>query len=160
MTAPETLNHPRIGAVRVSRTLVGALGVAVLAAGVFSAWPLGTPTTSAEPEEPTRPQQQKPPVAALEQDGFRAPIWVADPPPPSAQPPPAPTPPLRLQLLAITNDGAELKAALYDPDTDKLLVVVSGDPIGHRSVERIAADAVVLREGEILRTLAINGSSP
>lgn len=160
MTDPKTLTHPRIGAVRVSRALVGTLGVAVLAAGVFSAWPLGTLTTTTEPEEPTHPQRQQPPVTALEQDGFRAPIWVADPPPPSAKPPPAPTPPLRLQLLAITSDGSGLKAALYDPDTDKVLVVVSGDPIGHRSVERIAADAVVLREGEILRTLAINGSSP
>ncbi len=67
----------------------------------------------------------------------------------------APPPkPLRLQLIGITDDGRRLCAALYDPDTDRLLIVTSGDHVKRYTVT-ITPDAVELADGQVTHRLAL-----
>jgi hypothetical protein len=103
---------------------------------------------------------------AFDAGAFGARIWsvpavaAADlppPPPPPAPNPLPPPPPLKLQLVGIIRepDGGPipgdkrggtpgLRAALYDPDTDRLFIVASGERIGDRTVRSITPTAVEL----------------
>ena len=121
--------------------------LAVAAAAVWSMWPMARTTPDTTVPVPARSRA----VAASHLDlaAFDAPIWVAPPPDPPAAAPPEP---LRLQLLAVFRDGEELRAALYDPDSDRLCIVASGDTVGGRVIERVLADAVALRDGAGLAT--------
>jgi hypothetical protein len=96
-------------------------------------------------------------VVALDQAAFRVPIWVAEAAPPT--PPPAiatpPPPPLKLQLLAIVKEGETYKAAVYDPDSDRLLVLGAGDRVGVRTVNAVSRSSVTLRDETGTRTLAL-----
>jgi hypothetical protein len=64
-------------------------------------------------------------------------------------------PPLKLQLLAILKDNGVFKAAVYDPDTDKILVVAAGEKIGSRTVDRVVASGATIRDALGARTLAL-----
>ena len=95
------------------------------------------------------------PLAPLDVEAFRCPLWVAPPaaPPPAAPPPPLPA--LRLQLLAIVKDGTGYRAMIYDPDADRVFAAGTGDTAAGRKVERVTASDVQLRDGGGLRTLAL-----
>ncbi len=62
---------------------------------------------------------------------------------------------IRLQLIGIINDGGQLKAALYDPDTDRLLFVASGDRIRDHTVTAISAEDVELSDGRSTTRLTL-----
>lgn len=62
---------------------------------------------------------------------------------------------IRLQLIGIINDGGQLKAALYDPDTDRLLIVASGDRIRDHTVTAISAEDVELSDGRSTTRLTL-----
>ncbi|MCH8342415.1 MAG: hypothetical protein IH983_00320 [Planctomycetes bacterium] len=62
---------------------------------------------------------------------------------------------IRLQLIGIINDGGALKAALYDPDTDRLLIVRSGDRIRRHTVTAISAEGVELSDGRSTTRLTL-----
>lgn len=150
-SAPRVL--PRIPQAR-GVILAGALAAALCA--VWALWPLpavhvDTPRIEAGPPapEPTRT------VEPLDTAAFRTPLWVAQPPPPPPPAPAPPPPPLRLQLVAIVREGDVYKAALYDPDQDRLLVVGAGERIGSRLVEEVSAGEVTLKDGALTRTLAL-----
>ncbi len=132
----------------------------LLACGAFAVWPLDathvqTPVIS-PPEVATKQ------VAALDLAAFRVPLWVAEPAPP---PPPEPVvavtppPPLNLQLLAIVREGQVYKAAVYDPDLDRILVVAAGEKVGTRSVQRVDKATMTLRDetGERVLLLKAGG---
>jgi hypothetical protein len=104
-------------------------------------------------------------LAALDLAAFRTPIWVAEPtPPPPAAPaqPPPPPPPLKIQLLAIIREGdTAYRAAVYDPDTDQILVVAAGEKLGLRTVEQVDKSSLTLRDETGKRTLALKeGGTP
>ena len=87
---------------------------------------------------------------AFDDQSFSARLW--NPPPGSGPAPPAPKsdrrpPPPRLELIAIINDGGERRAAVYDPDTDRIRIVASGDQISDLTVTSVSADAVELSDG-------------
>ena len=93
----------------------------------------------------------------IDQGAFIAHLWN---PPPDARdrrlavqtaPPPKP---LRLQLIGITDDGRQLRAALYDPETDRLLIVGTGDHVKKHLVT-IMPDAVELADGQVTHRLAL-----
>jgi hypothetical protein len=86
---------------------------------------------------------------------FRAPLWVVPPPPPVAAAPPPPPPPLKLQLVAIVREGEVCKAALYDPDQDKLFIVGKGERIAGRIIEEVRAGDLTIRDHGVNRTLAL-----
>ena len=62
---------------------------------------------------------------------------------------------IRFQLIGIINDGGQLKAALYDPDTDRLLIVQSGDRIRDHTVTAISAEDVELSDGRSTTRLTL-----
>lgn len=147
--------------------LVRPLAVVVVSLGA-AAWALA-PLSS----EIHRARTEAPPVTAtsvksdvvLDVSAFRAPLWIAPPPPPPTTPvvaekPEPPPPPLKLQILAIVRDGETDRALLYDPDTDKPFWVSSGQSIGTRTVEHVTAKGVEIREGKLLRTLALRSDKP
>jgi hypothetical protein len=135
------------------RTTSVLLTVMLAGAGWWALAPASIPASA--PEAPNAPApQETPALTALDAETFRAPLWVAPPAPAAAAVQAAP-PPLKLQLLAIVRETESFKAMLYDPDTDKLLVVAEGEQVGGRRVERVTASGVQIRDGSGLRTLAL-----
>ena len=96
----------------------------------------------------------------FDQSAFVVRLWNPPPPPPEARnalvagrtaPPPKP---LRLQLIGIIDDGRQLRAALYDAEADRLLIVVTGDRVKQHTIT-ITADAVELADGRITHRLTL-----
>ena len=96
----------------------------------------------------------------FDQSAFAVRLWNPPPPPPEARnalvagqtaPPPKP---LRLQLIGIIDDGRQLRAALYDPETDRLLIVATGDRVKQHTIT-ITADAVELADGRVTHRLTL-----
>jgi hypothetical protein len=139
-------------------------GLAAVGSAVFAAWPMKPRPFKAPAIE--RADAPKRTVAALDLAAFRAPIWVAEPPPPPPPAPPAPAPappPLKIQLLAIIrdSDSGVYAAAVYDPDTDRVLVVAAGERLGVRTVEQVDRSSLTLRDAAGTRTLALkDGGAP
>jgi len=108
-------------------------------------------------------------TGSFDRAAFAARIWNP-PPPPAASvevsaPPEKPPPPPRLQLIGIVHDtggaGAPvLRAALYDPATDRLHLVASGETIGPVTVSRIDKDGVSLDSGGRASRLALRDDPP
>ncbi len=109
-------------------------------------------------------------VASLDLEPFRAPLWVAPPPPPPPPPtpeperPPPPPPPIKYQLLAVLGledrdaQPADLRAALYDPDADCILIVRVGEPIeAQASAEQHARRRSASRTSPILEEVSAEG---
>lgn len=116
-----------------------------------------------EPRPADRALPAEPPRLALDLAAFHAPLWVAPPAPSDTgakDKAPPPPPPLKLQILAIVTDADGRRALLYDPDTDKPIWVHAGQPLGTRTVEAVTAEGVELREGTVLRTLALRTDTP
>lgn len=132
-------------------------GLCVAACGVWAFLPLEP--ASVDVPEIAQDSGVTPGAApiALDLAAFNAPLWVAPPPPKvAAATPPAPPPlPLKWQLLAIVREGEGYKALVYDPDTDKLLVLGEGDQSGMRRVARVSPTSVDVRDGAGVRTLAL-----
>ena len=100
-----------------------------------------------------------PPPVPLDVKAFETPVWtIAAAPQPLAPPPPPPPapPPLKLQLIGIIKEAEAYKAVIYDPDTNKLFVVASGEAAarGH-TVDRVIADSITIKDGTLVRTLAL-----
>ena len=156
---------PQNGRTAVPRRLVVACCSAVVVAAAWSLWPLGELRT-AEPVLDSNPGPQPEQARAqLDVSAFRAPVWIAtSPPPPLAQAPPPPPPPapLRVQLLAIMKEPGGYRAALYETDTDRLLVVSAGEHVSGRVVEAVSEDRVALRDDRGVRTLTLRdiGDTP
>lgn len=128
----------------------------LMACAGFAAWPLEA-TRVASPVI-KQPEPAKKQLASLDLAAFRIPLWVAEPAPPAPATPPTPTPPpsqLKLQLLAIIHEGEVCKAAVYDPDLDRILVVAAGEKIGSRSVDKVDKTALTLRDDTGIRVLAL-----
>jgi hypothetical protein len=141
------------------------LAASAAAATLWAFAPLDRPALEVPTFTETLPQEN------LEQErldliAFRAPLWIAPspPPPPPPQPrpepPPPPPPPLKFHLLAIVREADALKAVLYDPDTDRLLVVAEGEPLGSRRIERVHPSAVDIRDDRGVRTLSLADAPP
>ena len=96
---------------------------------------------------------------SLDQSAFIANLW--NPPPvkqsktKQAMKEPRRAQPLKLQLIGITNDGNTLKAAIYDPDSDQLLIVASGQSILGCTISKITKDTVVIADGRFTHYLQL-----
>lgn len=133
----------------------------IAAVGAWSFWPLGgivdpSANPAVLPNPAAKPTTSSPPELRIA--AFSAPLWVAPPAPPPApapKPEPPPPPPLRLQLLAVVNQDGAYEAVLFDPDADKLYTVREGGTLGSRTVERVDATGVDLKDDAGTRTLAL-----
>ena len=160
--------HDPILALRRSTRRVVIVGAAlVVAAFAWALWPIErAPLALAE----ATGQPQATPAAerlAFNADAFKATLWTPPPVPPTApviaqKPPP---PPLKLQLIGITRDTpAEggtpvLRAALYDPESDQMLIVAAGEKItsgkARYTVASLTADTIELADGDTVRKLSL-----
>jgi hypothetical protein len=136
-----------------------ACGVAVVCCAAWALWPLPTPAID-EPSMEVKPGDAKPAkvVPPIDLAAFHAPLWVAPPPPPAPPAPTPPAPPLRLQLIAILREGEgtpSYKAAIYDPDQDKLLIVGKGETIAGHLIEDVRAGDLTLKDNGNSRTLSL-----
>ncbi len=94
-------------------------------------------------------------------------LWNPPPPPPPEVKATDDKPrrreiPLRLKLVAImkTAESSGAAAAIYDPDTDNVLIVGEGDRINeHFSVQQITASGVELFDGNAIRVLELEDKS-
>jgi hypothetical protein len=153
---------------------VGVAVSLVAAAGVWAFGPLReppplTPAGPAQPPPGARPLPETTARVALNRAAFQSPIWVAPtppPPPPSPEAAPPPPPPLKLQLLAIIAEDdvgqPHYRAMVYDPDTDRVLVVSAGEKLGTRTVDSIDQLAVRIKDerGTRVLTLKSQGTTP
>ena len=145
---------------RIAATALG--GAAAVAACAW--WALRGPTTAPAAILPAAPPQDPPGVETPEAPGplawdaavFDVALWN----PPPRPPPPAPAvaervEPLRLQLLGIVTTADGLRAALYDPQDDRIHLVSDGGMIGAIGVVRVGDGVVELADGRrthVLRT--------
>lgn len=131
-----------------------AAGVAVSA--LWAWWPLqDPPTIDPTVRAPAGPESPADGPTPLDRAAFAAAVW--NPPPATERPAeraPADTapPPLRLQLIGIARDPAPdgedvLRAALYDPDTDRLHIVAEGERVGAVTVTAVEPGMVRLETG-------------
>jgi hypothetical protein len=131
---------------------------AIAACGAWAFWPLAASPVAAPVVLVDSSTPDAAPRVCLDTNAFRAPLWVsppAPPPPPAPSVAAAPPPSLKLQLIAILREGGQFRAALYDPDADKLTVVGPGDSISGRTVERIGAADLALKDQGLVRTLSL-----
>ena len=138
------------------RVAGGALAVV---AGVWALWPQETPTLQLAKVENASGAAHQPPSPAVRSDFLALKLWTPPPPPVETHKPAAPAPrlPLKLQLVGITRESGEgtLRAALYDPETDKLLIVTSGERAGVFTVASLTKDEIGLMDEQGVRILSL-----
>ena len=143
---------------RRTRRLVLACGGVTLAGIVWAVWPMGTPRIDAPTLQVANAAPAEVPLPPLDVKAFSTPVWTIAAAPPSPAPPPSPPPPpppLKLQLIGIIKEEAIYKAVLYDPDTNKLWVVASGQNAAGHKIDRVAPDAITIKDGPLVRMLAL-----
>ena len=142
--------------------------------GVAAWWTLRTPRVVVVPppapaalEVDTLPSTSadQSPVAspAAMADAFVLKTWspARDAEPVAARPttPPRPVAPRivasRLELLGIVQEGSTWKAAIYDPELDRVFVVGDGEQVGSRRVRRVTDSLVELTAGAGIERLEI-----
>lgn len=144
-------------ALRRRLVATGLTGLGAVAAS--AAWALRVPEIAAPPRVTLRPA-----AAVAEEAGqadtfdpavFDVALWHVPPAPEllAAPVPERPPTPPRLTLIAIIREPAGdgetvLRAALHDPDQDKLLTVAAGDAAGAWKVARVTGDGVELSDGQ------------
>ncbi|MDP1661044.1 MAG: hypothetical protein Q8L55_03935 [Phycisphaerales bacterium] len=129
---------------------------------VWALWPIGERDLPSGPAPAPVARAGASQRLPLQIAAFDAPIWTLDPPLPAPSTPP---PPLRLQLVGMVRDsgagtGGVLKAVIYDPDADGLVVVAEGARVGPRTVTRIDATGVTLTDATGTRRLLMEQGIP
>ncbi len=156
-------DSPTVRPSRGCRHLGRALALMCVAAcGLWAFMPLGPAHVDVPNVSASAASDRSVVPAALDVAAFNAPLWVAPAPPPLAvaEVTPPPLPPLKWQLLAIVREDTGYKALVYDPDTDRLLVLKEGDDSGPQRVERVTATTLDVRGGAGVRTLALREAAP
>jgi hypothetical protein len=143
---------------RRTKYVAAACSMAVMGALVWALVPTHPPIIETPSLEVANAAADLPPPAPLDVKAFETPVWTIaaapQPPAPSPPPPPAP-PPLKLQLIGIIKEAEVYKAVIYDPDTNKLFVVASGETAAGHTVDRVIADSITIKDGALVRTLAL-----
>lgn len=92
---------------------------------------------------------------------FAVQLWNPEAPPQpttvAAAPPP---PPLNVQLIGIISEGGsgKKKAALYDTDNDRLLIIADGERVRDQTVHIVSEGVVELTDGHTTRRLALRAT--
>jgi hypothetical protein len=138
-------------------------GMCVAVCGVWAFAPLESARVEAPELTVSSAAASEAAPRALDLSAFNAPLWFAPPPPPtkvaeSASPPPPP-PPLKWQLLAIVREGHALRALVYDPDADRVIVLGEGDQSGPRRIARVTPTSLDVRDEAGVRTLALRDAA-
>jgi len=149
---------------RSERAVLAFGGVALTLSLTWAPWPLpDVPPIDAELAAPWSREEGVETVAPLDRAAFAARIWnppVSQQTAASVATTESPAPPPRLQLIGIVHDTGPdgvplLRAALYDPDTDKLHLVASGERVGAVTVAAIDRGGVSLETAGRTSRLAL-----
>ena len=134
-------SDPLRGLRRGGRVLWLATVPAILVGGL---WALGPIERHKPTELPSRAELSSPASSdgeaappAIDVEAFAVNLWnpVSAPSPTLAEAaPPSPAKPLNVQLIGIITEDGVAKAALYDVDSDRLLIIADGETIGDRTV--------------------------
>ena len=136
-------------------------GVLAVATGVWAFWPQAVAPIAVAKVDDHAPASHKPVTPAVRSDFLALKLWTPPAPPAEAAKPAAPTPrpPLKLQLVGITRESGQgegtVRAALYDPETDKLLIVASGEKVGVFTVTSLTNDEIGLADNQGVRMLSL-----
>lgn len=134
----------------------------VIAMGVviwLLARPLGPGYPGVGRDLPVPPSE--PDVAGgIDASVFDVALWTPPPAPVvkdavAVAPPP---PPLKFQLLGISGDGTNdspLRAALYDPDTDRVLLIGQGEKLSSFTVRTLTNEAIEFVNGTRIERLSL-----
>lgn len=154
---------------RSTRRIAATGAVSAIAAAVWAFWPIARePLTLASANESITPSKDAAtPKLAFNPAAFEAQLWTPPPqPPPKVVVQKPVPPPLKLQLIGISRDNGPdgtpvLRGVLYDPDSDRLLIVASGEKVelAGRSpivVAKLTPDTIELQDGENTRRLTLN----
>ena len=115
---------------------------------------LNAPSPQAENTNPTQP--------IIDPQVFALNLW----PPPThieetIQPKPKRKVQITLQLIGIIKESDGLySAALYDPKTDRMHIVTSGEQINNLTVSHISANAIEFDDGQDTHTLYLTPTPP
>lgn len=145
----------------LARPSVLASAACLFGCGLWAFLPLdtGLPSQPSPPRsKPTEVQAGPVPFNAA---AFHTPIWItpakvevtAD-----ASPPPPPAPPVRFQLLAVIRGERDCKAVLYDPDSDRLIVLGQNQSSRGLTATRLTPTSVDLSDGTGMQTLALRST--
>lgn len=97
-----------------------------------------------------------PEVLAIDPQVFAVALWNPRPrpeaPPPAVE---APTEPIRLQLVAVVRDGTSLRAAVYDPEDDRIHLVTDGEMVRDFLVNQVTLAGVELSRNRSVHRLRI-----
>jgi hypothetical protein len=113
------------------------------------------------PVEIKPPPRDEPPAAQsdlIDPGAFAVKLWNPLPPPSTPETLAAtsePPVPLKLQLIGIITEQEVHRAAVYDPDSDRLLIVSGGDRIDHHTITQVTSSTVELSDGQSTRTLTL-----
>jgi hypothetical protein len=141
---------------RRERAAAALAAPALLAAALWASWPLPrSPHPHSTPETSDHPTDAVEPRAPFDRQAFAATIWNPLPQPErpaELAPSPPPPPPPRLQLIGIARDAGPdglpiLRAALYDPDSDRLHILAAGERIGAVTILAVEPGLVRLDTG-------------
>ncbi len=144
MNNPARLPNPLRSMRRHTRLLWLFVGPALALAGIWALRPIAIDAFTAPivGDRPSRPAREPADVEPrIDPAVFAVNLWHLPPVPEArdqaiTEAPPPPTP-LNVQLIGIITEdgaGAPSKAALYDVDNDRLLIVADGDVIRDRTV--------------------------
>lgn len=131
--------------------------------GTWAFWPASPENLVAPSPRPKAPfAKADQPVALLNQAVFAAAnLWHTAPAPTVAQTAvQEPPKPLNVQLIGIINEGARgRKAALYDVEADRLLIIGDGESFRGHTIKSITDKAIELTDGRSggVRTLTLAG---
>lgn len=96
----------------------------------------------------------------LDKEAFAVQLW--NPPPEqrvaaaeTRSRPPRDVKPFRLQLIGIIHEDGTRRAAVYDPDDDRLGIVGEGDEFASRLVTTVTLQSVTFTDGERTHTLEL-----
>ncbi len=164
---PHNPHDPILALRRTTRRVAGVGAALVVAAFAWALWPIERAplvlVDAAGPSQAT-PSAER---LAFNADAFKATLWTPPPVPPPAPviAQKTPPPPLKLQLIGITRDTPaeggtpELRAALYDPESDQMMIVAAGEKItsgkARYTVASLTADTIELADGETVRKLSL-----
>lgn len=147
--------------------------VSVIALTACAWWALSPleyePISSITLREPA-PETADDALQPLNLAAFNAVIWRSPPTSVANQLKNKPTPPpalrLNVQLVAITSDtsaadiGVTRRAAVYDPDKNRLLLLAEGDTVGRFTLTAIDAGSVTFTSGAHVATLKLRSDEP
>ena len=99
-------------------------------------------------------------VRNIDPNVFDVALWTPPPAPVAKDvvavaPPP---PPIKFQLLGISGEGTNdspLRAALYDPDTDRVILIGQGEKLSSFTVQILTNEAIELVDGTRVERLSL-----